>query len=348
VLGLSSDDKKAVQTALRALGFNTGLIDGDLGPNSREAIKDWQKKSGEQQTGYLTPSQYDRLLAEAGPKLAALESARKAEQPSGVQPSGRYQPGDEFRDCPECPEMVVVPAGRFMMGSPPDEPDRYDNEGPQHWVKIPRPFAVGKYEITFAEWDGCVADGGCDHKPDDQGWGRGDRPVINVSWNEAQEYVAWLSRKGQKSYRLLTEAEWEYVARAGSATARWWGRDLGRNNANCDGCGSPWDGQQTAPVGSFDANAFGLHDMLGNVTEWVEDPLHLDRLRPQGYEGAPTDGSSWTTRGDYDFVALRDYGVLRGGSWADGQWTVRSAFREEGHNNHVYPRFGFRVARTVN
>ena len=124
--------------------------------------------------------------------------------------------------------------------------------------------AVGKYEVTFAEWDTCVAGGGCSHKPKDLGWGRDRRPVIDVKWNNAQEYVKWLSRKTGKSYRLLFEAEWEYAARGGAKS-----EVFGKGNANCDGCGSRWDNKRTAPVGSFRANGFGLHDMLGNVMEWT-------------------------------------------------------------------------------
>ena len=133
--------------------------------------------------------------------------------------------------------------------------DAGSDEKPVHDVTIAAPFAVGKYEVTFAEWDACVAAGGCTHRPDDEGWGLGTRPAINVSWDDAQEYVRWLSRETGKSYRLLSEAEWEYVARAGSATKYPWGDDVGTNKANCDGCGSQWDNKRTAPVGSFKPNA---------------------------------------------------------------------------------------------
>ena len=137
--------------------------------------------------------------------------------------SGR-RPGTVFRDCAACPEMVVVPAGSFMMGSPTSEEGRYDDEGPRHRVTIGSPFSVGVYEATFAEWDGCVRAGGCGgYRPEDEGWGRGSRPVMNVSWEDAQEYVRWLSRETGQRYRLLSEAEWEYVARAGTQTARYWG-----------------------------------------------------------------------------------------------------------------------------
>ena len=158
--------------------------------------------------------------------------------------------------------MVVVPAGEFTMGSPATEKGRW-NEGPQHSVAIPRPFAASKFEVTFADWDACVGVGGCPHenRASDSGWGRGRQPVIGVSWDDAQAYVAWLSRMTGKTYRLLTETEWEYAARAGSQAAYSWGDEIGKGNANCNGCGSQWDNKRTAPVGSFAANAFGLHDI---------------------------------------------------------------------------------------
>ncbi len=187
--------------------------------------------------------------------------------------------GEIFRDCDQCPEMVVVPAGSFTMGSPRGEGS--DDERPQHEVTIARAFAVGKYPITFDEWDACVAAGGCKYKPEDAGWGRSRRPAINVSWNDAQEYVAWLSKKTGKPYRLLSEAEWEYAARGGTTTRYPWGNDPGTNRANFYGSGSEWSGKQTAPVGSFDPNKFGLYDMIGNVWEWVEDCWN------DSYKGAP-------------------------------------------------------------
>ncbi|MDP6803825.1 MAG: formylglycine-generating enzyme family protein [Rhodospirillales bacterium] len=242
-----------------------------------------------------------------------------------------------FRDCPLCPEMVVVPAGAFTLGSPASEVPRDGDEGPQHPVTIARPFAVGRHEVTFAEWDACVADGGCGgYRPDDKGWGRGDRPAIYISWDDAKSYAAWLSQYTGKTYRLLSEAEWEYAARAGTTTRFLWGDGVGRNLANCRGCGSPWDGQQTAPVGSFPVNGFGLHDMLGNVWEWVEDCWH------RSYEGAPSDGSPWTSGGD---CANR---VLRGGSWNFiGVWYARSVYRNRSFTVNRYINAGFRLARTL-
>lgn len=184
------------------------------------------------------------------------------------------------------PEMGVIPAGWFRMGCVSGR-ECFDDEFPVYDVTIPHIFAVSKYEVTFAQWDACVAGGGCDgYRPDDEGWGRGRRPVINVSWEDAQEYVAWLSRQSGQSYRLLSEAEWEYVARAGSSTAYSWGNDIGFNRANSTECGSQWDDRQTAPSGSFSPNAFAVHDMHGNVWEWVEDCWN------DSYAGAPSDGSA--------------------------------------------------------
>src|SRR5262245_37248187 len=179
---------------------------------------------------------------------------------SPVTPSEEraLKPLDSFKDCDVCPEMVVVPAGRFLMGSPADEADRKLNEGPQHWVTIGRPFAVGKFEVTFAEWDACTADGGCRHRPDDKGWGRGKQPVYMVSWDDiTQEYLPWVSRKTGKAYRLLSEAEWEYAARAGTTTPYSSGLTITKSQANFH---SP---KGTFDVGSFPPNAFGLYDMHG-------------------------------------------------------------------------------------
>jgi formylglycine-generating enzyme required for sulfatase activity len=190
--------------------------------------------------------------------------------------------------------------------------------------------------VTFADWDACVAMGGCPQEGRAVDiWGRGKQPVIYVSWDDAQAYVAWLSSMTGKTYRLLTEGEWEYAARAGTTTAYYWGPETGNGNANCRGCGSRWDHlQQASPVGSFKPNAFGLYDMAGNVWQWVQD------CRQENYNGAPAAGTAWTAGSCKDRV-------VRGGSWAYLPMFVRSAFR--GFNPHdlrVYI-MGFRVARTL-
>jgi formylglycine-generating enzyme required for sulfatase activity len=243
------------------------------------------------------------------------------------------RPGDAFRECAKgCPEMVIVPAGEFIMGSAIDEEERLTNEGPKHQVTIARPFAVSRFEVTFDDWDTCVSVGFCPWA-DDDGMGRGTRPVIYLSWDDARQYVAWLSQMTGKTYRLLTEAEWEYAARAGTTTAYYWGDEIGNNNANCDGCGSRWDNLQISPVGSFKPNAFGLYDMLGNVSEWVEDCYWRD------YVGAPTDGSART--GD---CKLR---VVRGGSWTSLPQSLRSANRAKLIAGNRGGDLGFRVGRTI-
>lgn len=226
--------------------------------------------------------------------------------------------------------MVVVPAGSYRMGS-----ENSHSERPVHTVTIGAPFAVGRHEVTFAQWDACVRSGGCPRGgANDEGWGRGNRPVINVSWDDAQSYVRWLSEKTKKPYRLLSESEWEYAARAGTETAYSWGDEIGVGRANCDGCGNRHDNEQTAPVGSFAANGWGLHDMHGNVFEWVEDCLN------DGYGGAPADGSAWLSGN----CSGR---VLRGGSWLDLPSGLRAAIRSGIATGIRISILGFRVARTL-
>lgn len=267
-----------------------------------------------------------------------------------------------FKDCAECPEMVVIPPGSFTMGSPKAEGRLNSNEGPERKVTIRRAFAMSVTAVTFDQWYECVADAGCSsYWPDDHEWGRGKRPVINVSWDDAQAYIRWLNEKvrstqpaaapaaapapgpavagpanpaGTGPYRLPSEAEWEYAARGGTTTTYYWGDSHGVGNANCDGCGSQWDNKQTAPVGSFPPNPFGLYDMAGNVLQWVQDCYH------DSYTKAPVDGSAWVGSG----CNIR---MLRGGSWYNSTYYLRSANR---YSNAPYFRgvnIGFRVARTL-
>jgi formylglycine-generating enzyme required for sulfatase activity len=250
------------------------------------------------------------------------------------------QPKDSFRECDKCPEIVVVPAGSFTMGSPQSEKERDKDEGPQHRVTFDRIFAVGKFAVTFEEWDACVADGGCNgYRPNDQGWGRGWQPAVNLSWDDAKSYVAWLSRKTGKTYRLLSEAEREYVARAGTTTPFWWGGSISTQQANYNGnltYGGPKgeDRQRTLPVDSFQPNPWGLYQVHGNVWEWAEDCYH------DSYQGAPTDGSAWTS-GD---CSRR---VVRGGSWADDPVVLRAADRNRSTVGIRSNRDSFRVGRTL-
>jgi formylglycine-generating enzyme required for sulfatase activity len=256
----------------------------------------------------------------------------KLGQPASASPPGAAssipEPGETFRDCPDCSEMVVVPEGEFKMGSGDSI-----NEKPEHRVVIANPFAIGRREITFAEWDACFAAGGCKYEPNDRGWGRGNRPVINISWDDAKAFVAWLSQKTGKKYRLPTEAEWEYAARAGTTSPFWWGPTPGPDHANCEDCGSK-PLQQTMPTGSFRPNSFGLYDTSGNVAEWVEDCWN------ENYRGAPTDGSAWPT----GQCAQR---VLRGGSFANKATFARSASRFRYDEDVRYYANGFRVARDL-
>ncbi len=245
------------------------------------------------------------------------------------------QPGEVFSDLlgsgERGPEMVVIASGEFKMGcfgTPPPLPgvDCHPSEEPVHRVKIPRPFAVSKYEVTFKDYDRFT---GATERADDYGWGRGRRPAINLSWPEAQAYTEWLSNETGEAYRLLSEAEWEYAARAGS-TGR---MDWADNKANCGRCGSRWDAKQSAPTGSFPANSWGLHDMLGNVSEWVQDCWNGNHV------GAPSDGAA-RIEGDCEERVVRGGGWMTGGppgAPIRGRWP--GSFRME--------IVGFRVARTL-
>jgi formylglycine-generating enzyme required for sulfatase activity len=255
---------------------------------------------------------------------------------AGAAQAQTRTPGQVFRDCADvCPEMVVVPSGSFMMGSPAGVGE--DNERPQRTVTFARPFAVGRFEVTFAEWDACVAEDGCPRVDSptegpghDEGWGRGRRPAINVSWQDANLYVFWLSSKTGQRYRLLSEAEWEYSARAGTRSAYGWERNtITEEEANFN-----LQALSTVPVGGYPANGFGLHDMHGNVWEWVRDCWN------DTYSGAPVDGSAWT-QGN---CSVR---VTRGGSWVASAWFLRSANRLRFETGNRYISGGFRVARTL-
>jgi formylglycine-generating enzyme required for sulfatase activity len=262
---------------------------------------------------------------ETKPEVAPAPPAKPPGAPSG-------KPGEPFRDCPECPEMVPLPAGKFRMGSPAGERGRANDEGPQLEIGFVKPFAIGKFEVTFDEFDACVKDKGCARPPDDQKWGRGKRPVVNVGWAEAKAYAAWLAKRTGKAYRLPSEAEWEYAARAGTETRFFWGDNQGRNKANCDKCGSPFDKKQTAPVGSFDANPFGLHDMHGNVWEWVEDCWH-ESLAGLAADGAARSAGECARR------------AIRGGSWNSSVANTRSANRSSYAATQRNSGLGFRVLR---
>ena len=242
--------------------------------------------------------------------------------------------GAVIQDCAVCPQMVVIPAGSFIMGSPTNEPARRLAEGPRHRVVIPRKLAFGQFEVTFAEWDACVSAGGCSHKPKDNGWGRGTQPVVNVSWHDAMSYAAWLTKKTRKRYRLPSESEWEYAARARTKTARYWGVETKGTHANCKSCGTQWDYKRAAPVGRFKANPFGLHDMLGNVWEWVSD------CWTDTYDG-------WNAGRSKPGSGQCKYRVTRGGSFLTPLRDLRAAVRSGDKPDRRDYAAGFRVVREL-
>ncbi len=300
--------------------------------------------------------------------LAACALAACASPGSGPQgPGPRASPdpataplaaGTVFRDCPLCPEMAVIPAGSFRMGSPAWNAGPFGGDGPPRRVTIAYAFAIGVYEVTFDEWGACADAGGCGgREPGDYGWGRGRRPVTDVSWDDAQAYARWLSAETGEAYRLPSEAEWEYAARAGTQTSRYWGdgeedqcryangwdrewggtprgrginEQFGLTTASC----SDGQGEGTAPVGSYEPNRFGLYDMLGNLTEWAEDCWNA------GYADAPDDGSAWSPGGC-------ERRVLRGGTWSYAVEMLRVDFRVPMRADRRDNGLGFRVVRVL-
>jgi formylglycine-generating enzyme required for sulfatase activity len=280
---------------------------------------------------------------------------------------GQEKSDREFQECPDCPRMVGIPAGRFLMGSPAHEPGRFDSEGPQHVVTL-RAFALGKYPVTSEQFLNFLRATGYQPAPCNPmlglGWkspGRGlayspgeDEPLrwpaVCLGWKDAQAFTAWLICKVGAAhpdiafrpggpYRLPSESEWEYAARAGSNTARWWGDEIGHDNANCNGCGSRWDDKLLAPVDSFADNPFGIHAVLGNAWEWTEDCWH------PSYVGAPADGSAWMDAGNFCVKH-----VIRGGAWNNVPIFVRSAARvgaADGQDYDYSTMTGFRVARDL-
>jgi formylglycine-generating enzyme required for sulfatase activity len=281
-------------------------------------------------------------LVRAAPTPNSTNATSQIASPLSPEQERALKPKDIFQECINYPEMIVVPAGSFKMGSPLDELSRFNNEGPQHDVTFADQFAVGRFALTFDEWDACADDGGCSgYRPNDNGWGRGRQPVIYVSRNHADAYVAWLSKKTGKDYRLLSDAEREYVKRAGTATPFWWGSSISTDQANYDGTTIYGNGAQgeyrgrTMPVQSFQANSWGLYQVHGNVWEWVEDCWH-----DAYYQGVPRDGTAWKT-GDCT------HSVMRGGSWHSPASNLRSATRFTAPNEDRLINLGFRVARTL-
>jgi formylglycine-generating enzyme required for sulfatase activity len=303
------------------------------------------------------------LVAAAVLLTAGIWFSLRQPAPTVVQAPSRSapKPNESFKDCDKCPEMVVVPAGSFTMGSPESErapiaaawanygitPGSLttnmplSSEGPQHKVTIAQPLAVGRFAVTFDQWDACGDDGGCNaYHPSDQGWGRGTRPVVNVSWDEAKAYVGWLSRRTAKNYRLLSEAEREYMTRAATTTPFWWGSTFSTDQANYNGTRT-YDNQpvgenrqKTLPVDFFAPNPWGFYQVSGNSYDWIEDCIHDD------YFGAPVDGSAWSADNCKGHV-------VRGGAWSSAPWNLRSAFRGWFPTNFRSSNHGFRVARPL-
>lgn len=239
-----------------------------------------------------------------------------------------FEPGDTFKDCDDCPTMITLPAGRFIMGAD----DQRETYGPAHDQVVPKPFAIAATEITSTQYEVCVADGGCVGNKSDHGWGRGTQPVINVSWQDAVDYGAWLSRRTGFVYRLPTEIEWEYAARAGSETRYPWGNTVEEGNANCRRCGTEWSGTRAAPVAQFPPNGFGLYDMNGNVSEWVAD-CWVERHQIGDNIDEPSDSCSAR--------------VTRGGDWYYVPIMSTSAARKSNAPNLWSYTIGFRVVRDL-
>ncbi len=316
-LNLSPSEKAAIREALADQGFLPDAIARSPTGMERDAIRAWQESRGLRPTGYLGEDAVAALL-------------KPAPAPA---PARRLKDFTTFRECPECPEMVVLPTGTFMMGSPASERGRREREGPQHRRRVME-FAISTTEVTFDMWQACVDGGGCrsNPRPDDNGWGRDKRPVMNVSWEDAQGYLDWLNGRAPTNarYRLPTEAEWEYAARAGSTTPYAFGETLETRRAAAFG-------GRTVEVDRMDAqNIWGVRHMHGNVYEFVEDCWH------SSYAGAPDDRGPWLDEDGGDCTRR----VIRGGSWSDGPSGTRSAARSAVAPDLRALNIGFRVARS--
>ncbi|MGO4715082.1 formylglycine-generating enzyme family protein [Bradyrhizobium sp. 2TAF24] len=289
------------------------------------------------------------------PAHSSTETAAKppAAPPRQIQPWGTtplsaeveatLRPKDSFKECPECPEMVVVPKGSFMMGTPANEVDRNKGEDPVHRVTLTRSFAVGRFAISFDEWDACLADGGCNgRRGDDHGFGRGRMPAHGLSYTDAQAYLAWLSKKTGRTYRLPSESEREYVTRAGTTTPFWFGKTVGPQDANYDAsipyAGGPRGERSKGPrpVDSYAPNPFGLYQVHGNVYEWTQDCYNKRYT-----EDTPADGAPWL-EGD---CSRR---MVRGGEWGWSANIMRSGARNDSRADSGAGPYGFRVVRDLN
>jgi formylglycine-generating enzyme required for sulfatase activity len=306
---------------LKQLGFMTDASRGAADDLLQEAIKRFQTKAGLAPDGQITPTLLAVLRA-TKTQVAGLPVPPKPGTPAPGIPSGplEHDVGSSFKDCESCPDMVVVPAGRFLMGAAKGEKGRKPEEEPQHEVTVASPLAVSKFEVTFDEWEACALEGGCgNYRPEDSGWGRGRRPVIYVSFDDAKAYVDWLRAKTGKPYRLLSEAEWEFAARAGTSTPYASGATLAPTQANFDASSGTTNRKPgsyqgtTVEVGSFSPNPYGLFDMEGNVSEWVEDcwnPSHAgaaDDASPRGGDckRRVAKGGAWYYEADFARAGAR-------------------------------------------
>ena len=347
--GGSLTDAASVAEAARLLA-QLGYVSEatrDASPAVTDAIRRFQTRAGLPADGQITAGLLAVLRATSTQIASLPQPGRPAPGGGGVTPAVGIFPGaleheigTTFRDCDVCPEMVAIPGGSFSMGAGAGERGAQAAEQPQHRVGIAASLAVGKFEITFDEWEACALEGGCGgHRPQDSGWGRGRRPVIYVSWDDAKAYIAWLRQRTGKAYRLLSEAEWEYAARGGTTTRFSLGDAITTAQASFDASSAAGVGRRgsyegkTSEVGAFPPNPFGLHDVHGNVAEWVEDCWN------QSHAGAPDDGSP--RGGD---CKRR---VLKGGAWYYEPDFLRSAARVSYAKTVRLNIAGFRVARPL-
>ena len=314
-----------------------------------ESIKD-SDHAGDYEA-YLKAYPKGRFVALAQARIARLKAAgaaapanKVAREPARAAPEVKPAPiqavpaappppvasvkaaaGAEVKDCPACPTLISLPAGAFTMGSNASDP----SERPAHKVTLAAPFAIGKYEVTVEQWNACASGGTCQRSTQEA-----KAPMRDVSWDDAQQYLKWLSTASGKAYRLPTEAEWEYAARGGTATAYWWGDKMAAGKANCKDCGSPWKVDAPANAGSSAANPYGLYDMNGSVWEWVSDCWH------NSFKDAPADGRAW----EAPHCTVR---VIRGGSWREGASYMVSSTRFKYDASVRNAQNGFRVARSM-
>jgi formylglycine-generating enzyme required for sulfatase activity len=274
-----------------------------------------------------TPAQTPAPTPTPAP-ASSTQYARPAPPPP-PQPARSSSAGNEIKDCAACPALLAITPGSFKMGNDKDDP----SEKPAHQVTITHPFALGKYPVTVAQWNACVAAGGCQRLTDISNPDP-NAPAHNLSWDDAQQYVKWLTKASGKPYRLPTEAEWEYAARGGTTTRYWWGNEMTKGKVNCKDCGPPWRADGPTNVGSFAPNPFGIYDMGGSVWEWVGDCWH------SSYKNAPSDGRAW----DEPYCQSR---VIRGGSWLDGHDYMLTSTRFKYDASVRYTANGLRVARDM-